>query len=275
MLFEHAGDDVRDEVFCQLHQAVELEVCDLGFDHPELGEVAASLRLLRAEGGAEAVDLAECECGGFDVELAGLREVGLVVVEVVHLEELAGAFARIRSQDRRIGADEAVGVEVLAAARMMVARTRRMADWRGVRSQRWRCSIRKSTPCSLSVMGKGSFGGDGGDDVDVLDVELVAGGGAQIGADLAGDGEGGLKLEVLEGLEDLLGHGGLGDDALDGAGAVAEGGEQKLARGADVVEPATQGDGLAFVLRERGDGGDGGLGGGADGFGHDLCQRQG
>ena len=40
-----------------------------------------------------------------------------------------------------------------AAARMMVARTRRMADWRGVRIQRWRCSMRKSTPCSLSEMG--------------------------------------------------------------------------------------------------------------------------
>ena len=40
-----------------------------------------------------------------------------------------------------------------AAARMMVARTRRMADWRGVRIQRWRCSMRKSTPASLSWMG--------------------------------------------------------------------------------------------------------------------------
>ena len=50
---------------------------DLGLDHPELGEVAARLRLLRAEGRAEAVDLAQRERGGFDVELAGLREVGL------------------------------------------------------------------------------------------------------------------------------------------------------------------------------------------------------
>ena len=44
------------------------------------------------------------------------------------------------------------------AARMMVARMRRMADWRGVRIQRWRCSMRKSTPCSLGEMGKGAGG---------------------------------------------------------------------------------------------------------------------
>ena len=52
---------------------------DLGLDHPELGEVAAGLGFFRAEGGAEAVDLAEGEGGGLDVELAGLGEVGLVV----------------------------------------------------------------------------------------------------------------------------------------------------------------------------------------------------
>ena len=87
MVLEDARDDVGDEVFGELHEAVEVEVGDLGLDHPELGEVAAGLGFFGAEGGAEAVDLAERERGGFDVELAGLREVGLVVVEVVHLEE--------------------------------------------------------------------------------------------------------------------------------------------------------------------------------------------
>ena len=135
------------------------DVGDFGFDHPELGEVAAGLGFFGAEGGAEGVDLAEGEGGGFDVELAGLGEVGLVVVEVVHLEELGGAFAGVGGEDGRVGADEAVGVEVLGAARMMVARTRRMADWRGVRTQRWRCSMRKSTPCSLREMGKGVSAG--------------------------------------------------------------------------------------------------------------------
>ena len=78
-----------------------------------------------------------------------------------------------------------------------------------------------------------------------VDVELEAGGGAAVGADLAGDDEAGLQREALEGLEDFFGDGGFGDDALDGAGAVAEGGEEQLAGGAQVVEPAAQGDGFA------------------------------
>ena len=99
---------------------------------------------------------------------------------------------------------------------------------------------------------------------DVVDVELEAGGGAGVGADVAGDDEGGFEGEGLEGLEDVLGDGGFGDDALDGAGAVAEDGEEQLARGAEVVEPAAEGDGLAFVLADGGDGGErgGGAGGG-------------
>ena len=111
--FEDARDDVGEEGFGEVHEAVEVEVGDFGFDHPELGEVAAGLGFFGAEGGAEAVDLAEREGGGFDVELAGLGEVGLVVVEVVHLEELGGAFAGVGREDGRVGADEAVGVEVL------------------------------------------------------------------------------------------------------------------------------------------------------------------
>ena len=50
--------------------AVEFEVGYLGLDHPELGEVTAGFGFFGAEGGAEAVDLAECKGSGFDVELA-------------------------------------------------------------------------------------------------------------------------------------------------------------------------------------------------------------
>ena len=67
-------------------------------------------------------------------------------------------------------------------------------------------------------------------------------------------------VRCLDGLEDFGGYGGFGDDALDGAGAVAKDGEQQLAARAQVVEPAAQGDGLAFVLAEGGDGGGNGSG---------------
>ena len=44
---------------------------DLGLDHPELGEVAAGVGVLRAERGPEGVDLRQRQAVGLDVELAG------------------------------------------------------------------------------------------------------------------------------------------------------------------------------------------------------------
>jgi hypothetical protein len=141
-----------EEVFGEFQQAVEVHVGDFGLDHPELGEVTAGLRFFGAEGGAEAVDLAERQRGGLDVELAGLGEVG-GVAEVVDGEERGGAFAGGGREDGRIGADEAVGVEVLAGGAHDFGADAQDGDWRGERTQRWRCSMRKSTPCSLGVMG--------------------------------------------------------------------------------------------------------------------------
>ena len=93
-----------------VHQVVERGVGDFRLDHPELGEVAARLRLLRAEGRPEAVDLAQRHRRGFDVELARLREVSLLL-EVVHRKQRGRAFASRRRQDRRIGQGEAAIVE--------------------------------------------------------------------------------------------------------------------------------------------------------------------
>ena len=58
VVLEDGGDDVGEEGFGELHVAFEVHVGYFGFDHPELGEVAAGLGLFGAEGGAEAVDLA-------------------------------------------------------------------------------------------------------------------------------------------------------------------------------------------------------------------------
>ena len=64
---------VHDELLGELDSALELQEGDLRLDHPELGQVAARLRLLGAEGRAEAVDLAERRPRRLDVELARLR----------------------------------------------------------------------------------------------------------------------------------------------------------------------------------------------------------
>ena len=105
-----------EEVFGESHEAVEVEVGLLGLDHPELGEVAAGFGFFGAEGGAEAVDLAERERGGLDVELAGLREVGHLFIEVLHLEEVGGAFAGVGCEDGRVGADESIDIKVFCSS---------------------------------------------------------------------------------------------------------------------------------------------------------------
>ena len=85
----------------------EVDEGDLGLDHPELGEVTPGLGFFGAKRRAEAVDLAQRKGHRLGVELAGLGQVGLAV-EVVHLEELACAFAGGGGEDGRIGAGEAV-----------------------------------------------------------------------------------------------------------------------------------------------------------------------
>ena len=92
--------------------------------------------------------------------------------------------------------------------------------------------------------------GDALDDLDVLDVELKSSRRALVGADFAGDDDRGLLGEAFEGFEDCRGHALDVGHALHGAGAVAEDGEQELAALAGVVEPAADGDGLAFVLAQ-------------------------
>src|SRR5207249_9503691 len=63
-----------------------------------------------AEGRSEAVDLAEGETGGLEVELPRLAQIGLLI-EIVGLEQRRRALARRRSQDRGIDEDEIALVE--------------------------------------------------------------------------------------------------------------------------------------------------------------------
>ena len=135
--------------------------------------MAAGLGFVGAECGAEAVDLAEGEGCRFDVELAGLGEVGLVVVEVVHLEELGGAFAGVGGEDGWVGADEAVGVEELGCGAHdggADAQDGRLA--RGAEPEV--AVLHQEVDAGLFELdGEGCFFGDLVDDGDAFDVELV------------------------------------------------------------------------------------------------------
>ena len=64
---------------------------DFRLDHPELGEVAAGVRVLGAERRAERVDLGEREAIGLDVELAGHGQERFAAEEVLGEVDLAVA----------------------------------------------------------------------------------------------------------------------------------------------------------------------------------------
>ena len=112
---EHARDDAtRRAPSARSITSSSVGVGHLRLDHPELGEVPARLRLLGAERRAEAVDPAERHRVGLVVELAALRQVRGLVLEVLHREQRRRALARRRREDRRVGEDEAAAVEEVA-----------------------------------------------------------------------------------------------------------------------------------------------------------------
>ena len=244
-VLEHAGDDVADEGLGEVHQAVEFKEGHLGLDHPELGQVAAGLGLLGAEGGAEAVDLAEGHRVGLVVELARLREVGLLA-EVGRLEEGAGALAGGRRKDGRVDEQEVVVVEVVA----------NRTDDLGADAQDGMLPARANPEMTMVHQEGGAMllRRDGVllrdvEDLEAGGMELVAERGAGVFADNARDLDAALLGEPLGALKDLLGDVVLAHDALDDGRAVAELQEVDLAARADVVDPALERDGLVFVGR--------------------------
>src|SRR5215212_3031434 len=73
--------------------------------------MTASLRLLCTKSWPKAVDLSEGRGGRFTVELAGLCQVGLLIVEVINLEKRRRAFAGGGRKDRRIAERKIVFVQ--------------------------------------------------------------------------------------------------------------------------------------------------------------------
>ncbi len=246
----HAADDVLEEVLGELHVALEIHERDLGLDHPELGEVAARLRFLRAERRAEAVRLAERGRRGLHVELARLREVrGLAVV--VGLEEVRRALARVGREDRRVDEREAAAVEEVAHALMMVWRTRKIACWRCARSHRWRWSIRKSVEntCSELLRVMRVLRGDvarrrGGSFTPISYCPLILPCSLTTPATSTLDSCWSLSARSKVSASTSA----FEDDALDDAGAVAHLEEVELAARALVVEPPVEGDLCTYMV---------------------------
>ena len=134
--------------------SVQLVERHLRLDHPELGQVAAGVRVLGTEGGSEGVDVGHRQGGDLRLELAGHGEEGFAAEEVLlevdrafglrrirgvegrDAEHLPRPFGVRRGDDRRVQVEEAALLEeVVDGARRGVAHAPDRADRVGARSQ--------------------------------------------------------------------------------------------------------------------------------------------
>ncbi len=172
-----------------------------GSHHPELGEMAARLRLFGAERRAETVGLAERHRRGFVVELPGLGQVDLLVAEVVDLEQRGRALAGRRREDRRVDQREAVRVEVVAdRANDLVAHPQDRV--RAARAQVQMPVVEQELDAVLLRRDRVRLRlRDAMDDLGVVDVELVAARRARLRAHPAAYDQRGFLRQVAQLLE--------------------------------------------------------------------------
>ena len=215
--------------------------------------MAARLRFLRAKRWPERIHLAQRHRRGFDIKLAGLREVSLLV-EIIDRKKRARAFASRRSKNRRIGQRESALVKKIA---------HRFDDLRP-HPQNRRLPLRPhpQMPVLHQEFDAVLFRRDGIriglrhalHHLHIRHIELISAGRALIGAHLALDDHARLLRQRLDRFEHFRRDRVLRHHALDHARAVAKMRKQQLPALAQVIEPAANGDRLAFVLPDFRDG---------------------
>ena len=129
---QHPGDDVLDHGLGHVHVPGQVAEGHLRLDHPELGGVALGVGVLRPEGGAKGIYIAEGHGEVFGVQLAGHGEAGFLAEEILavihlavrslghivqvqggHLEHLACALAVGAGDDGGVNIYEAPALEKL------------------------------------------------------------------------------------------------------------------------------------------------------------------
>ena len=93
-LGQHGVEDVLQHGFGQGGVVFQIGEGHFRLHHPELGQVAAGVGVFGAEGRAEGVDLGQGAGVGFDVQLAGHGQEGLLAEEVLVVVHLAFGGAR-------------------------------------------------------------------------------------------------------------------------------------------------------------------------------------
>ena len=248
-LLEHASHDPLHEALDQAHDVVQ--GCERHFrlHHPELDEMPAGLRFLGAERRPEAVRLPERHRGGFVVELPALRQVRLLI-EVLGLEERRRSLARGRREDRRVGEDEPVRVEPLAAGldeRMAHLEDRRLPlradpEVALVQEEGRAVLLRRDRKINARP-----------DELEVAKGKLDAARRALVLAYDAGHANGRLLGDRGTLREDVLGKLRLHGDALHGPASVPNEEKLELPARAPVVEPSLNPNFLADSLPKRPD----------------------
>lgn len=82
-MFERLRHGKLDELLGVVHIVLQVGEGHLGLNHPKLRQVAACVRVLRAECGAEGVDVSQCARHGLSGKLAGHRKEGGLTEEVL------------------------------------------------------------------------------------------------------------------------------------------------------------------------------------------------
>ena len=245
--------DETDQSLRQIHQVIEFGISNFRFDHPELGEVTARLRFLRAKRWTKRIHFAQRHRRGFDVKLAGLREVRLLV-EIIDGEECARAFASRRSENRRIGERESSLVETIAH-RFDNLRTHPQNRSLPLRPHP-KMPVLHQEICAVLLRRNGVGIGlrHALHHLHVRHIEFVAARRALIGANLAFDDHARFLCQRLDRLEHLWRDRILRHYSLNHARAVAKLRKQQLPALAQVIEPAAQSDRLPFMLPDFRDG---------------------
>src|SRR5579872_7369367 len=248
-LFQAALYEEADEALGEFHDVVEFGVGNLGFDHPELGEMPARLRLLGAKCWTEGIHLAERHRRGFDIKLPRLREVSLLV-EIVDGKKRGRSFASGGSDNRRIGQRKSALVKEIS----------RGLDDLGAHTENRGLSLRTHPEVAMlhqevsaMFLGSDRVGrrfGHSLHDRDVHDIEFVAAVRALVGTYFAFDDYARFLRQGLDRVKHFRRNSILRDNTLNDAGTVAKLGEEQFAALSQVIKPSADRDRLAVVLAD-------------------------
>ena len=176
-----------------------------------------------------------------------MRQVGLLIVDVVHFEKRGGAFAGRGRKHRRVGKDVALAIHVIARGADRFGTDAQDAGLARRANPEMAMVEKKIDAVFLELDGIGLSFRNFLENLDFGNAHFKAAGRALFGPNFAGDDDAGFLRQTFQRFK------GFGiflerADALNDTGAVAKDGEHQFAGFTQVIKPAADGDFLAVVL---------------------------